>query len=112
MIISVHFGNIKETTVWSALRAGIFSFDIPLSRRIFCKFEKASILYSTFRSDYISISTNHEVNQISAGDANDGFSGEVEYFAACMENDVKPLLCTPESALQTIRICFDHLNVR
>ena len=89
----------------------IFHSTFPFHAGFSAQFEKASILYSTFRPDFISISTNHEINQISAGDANDGFTAEVEYFAACMEDDVKPLLCTPESALQTIRICFDHLNI-
>jgi len=88
----------------------IFHSTFPFHAGFSALFERASILYSTFQPDHISISTNQESNQISAGDANEGFAGEVDYFTTCMEDGVRPLLCTPESALLTIRICYDHLN--
>jgi len=89
----------------------IFHSTFPFHAGFSAQFEEASILYSTFQPDNINIATNQELKHILAGDANDGFSGEVEYFASCMEDEVKPLLCTPESALQTIRICYDHLKI-
>jgi predicted dehydrogenase len=72
-------------------------------------FEKASILYTTFQPDFISISTDDGLNKITAGDANDGFSGEVEYFATCIEAMAQPLLCTPESSLLSVELCYKHL---
>jgi len=88
----------------------IFHSTFPFHAGFSAKFEKASILYHTLQPDHISIATDHGVMQVWAGPANDGFSGEIEYFATCIDEGTRPVLCTPESALQTIRICYDHLK--
>jgi predicted dehydrogenase len=88
----------------------IFHSTFPFQAGYAAQFERASMLYTTFQPDFINISTDSELHQVTAGDANDGFSAEVDYFATCMEDNIKPLQCTPESALLTIKICHDHLN--
>ncbi|MFN8254469.1 MAG: Gfo/Idh/MocA family oxidoreductase [Bacteroidales bacterium] len=70
-------------------------------------FERASILYSS-SDENIKISTDTEIQLISAGDANQGFSGEMEYFVSCITENKIPDLCSPESALETIELCYKH----
>jgi predicted dehydrogenase len=73
------------------------------------QFEKASVLHTSLKPEIISISTDADTRQVPAGDANDGYSGEVDYFTECMESMTSPVECTPESALLTIKLCYDHL---
>jgi predicted dehydrogenase len=86
-----------------------FHSNFPFQAGYSAEFERASILYTTFQPGFISITTDNDIRQVEAGDGNDGFSAEVEYFASCLENGTQPLECMPESALQTIKICYDHI---
>jgi predicted dehydrogenase len=86
-----------------------FHSNFPFQASYSVEFEKASVLYTSFQPDIITIATDTGIRKVEAGDANEGFSAEVEYFASCMEDKTLPLECTPESALQTIKICYDHL---
>ena len=71
-------------------------------------FEKASILYSSGDASTIKVSTDTETGQISVGDANEGFSGEMDYFESCINSNQKPDNCSPESALKTVALCYKH----
>ncbi len=74
------------------------------------QFEKASVFYTSLNPETITVSTDTEAICIPAGDANDGFNNEIEYFTACMESNTSPVECLPESALVSVQICYDHLN--
>jgi predicted dehydrogenase len=86
-----------------------FHSNFPFQATYSVEFEKASILFTTFQPDVITIATDNDTRQVPAGDANEGFSAEVEYFTDCVTEHQPLLECMPESALQTIRICYDHL---
>lgn len=87
-----------------------FHSTFPFQAGYSAQFDKASVLYTSLKPETISISTDTETKQVPAGDANDGFNSEVEYFTECLESMTLPVECTPESALLTIKICHDHLQ--
>jgi predicted dehydrogenase len=87
-----------------------FHSAFPFQAGYTAQFEKASVFYTSLKPGSISISTDNETKQVSAGDASDGFSGEVDYFTECLESNTPPVECTPESALLTIKICYDHFH--
>ncbi len=87
-----------------------FHPDYPFQASFTARFENASILYSSKDPDNITLATESGINLIPAGDANDGFSGELEYFFNCINKGEQPLKCTPESALETIQICYRHIE--
>ena len=73
------------------------------------RFENASVVYSSQMPEFIQICDDDKVYQVPAGDANEGFYKEIDYFASCIENNTEPLECTPASSLKTIELCYDHL---
>lgn len=87
----------------------IFHTSFPFHAGYTARFENATIYYSSNFPENIKICTDQNVSEIPAGDANDGFSEEINYFASCLKSKTFPELCTPGSALQTIEICYLHL---
>ncbi|MEA3462255.1 MAG: Gfo/Idh/MocA family oxidoreductase [Bacteroidota bacterium] len=85
-----------------------FHHQFPFEAGFSAVFEKASIRYSS-SSELISIATDSDTSQVPAGDAMEGYSNELDYFVECLDRKVKPEKCLPESALQSIRICYGHL---
>lgn len=83
----------------------------PFQASFSARFENASVIYYPKDPENIIVTTDTETTLISAGDANDGFSGELDYFIKCISENKQPELCTPESALESIRICYRHANV-
>lgn len=86
----------------------IFHSSFPFQAGFMARFERASVLYSSTSPGNIQITTDNDSRFVPAGDANDGFSGELDYFADCLNSKSHPALCTPESALQTIKLCYKH----
>ena len=86
-----------------------FHHQFPFEAGFSVNFEKASIKYSSSSPEYITIATDAETLQVPAGDAMDGYSEELGYFVECLDHKAQPELCLPESALQSIRICYEHL---
>jgi len=82
----------------------------PFQAAFTARFENASVLFSCKDPENIIVTTDTETTLVPAGDAMDGFSGELGYFAACMVNNELPVECTPESALDSIKICNNHIN--
>jgi len=85
-----------------------FHSSFPFQAGYIARFENASVQYTSLKPEFIQICTNEKVNEIPAGDANEGFYDEIDYFASCIENNTEPLVCTPASSLQTIQLCYDH----
>jgi predicted dehydrogenase len=89
-----------------------FHSTFPFQAGFAAQFEEKSVFYTSLKPETISISTDTEITSIPAGDANDGFSNEIEYFTACMESMASPVECMPESALLSVQICYDHLKTK
>jgi len=87
----------------------IFHSSFPFQAGYMAHFEQASIQYSTVKGDVIQIASDTQLEEIPSGAAGDGFSNEIDYFAQCINQNKAPLACMPESALQTIQLCYDHL---
>jgi len=106
------------TALWSYFDKGIdvkieggntFHSSFPFQAGYMAGFEKASIQYATSRGDIIQIATDTELIEIPSGQAGDGFFNEIAYFAQCINQNRPPIECLPESALQTIQLCYDHI---
>ena len=85
-----------------------FHTEYPFQASISARFENASVLYYPKDPENIMVTTDTETTLIPAGDANDGFSGELDYFVSCIAENRHPEKCTPESALESIKICYRH----
>jgi predicted dehydrogenase len=83
----------------------------PFQASFSARFENASVLYYPKDPENIIVTTDTETTLVPAGDANDGFSAELDYFVLCIKENKQPEKCTPESALESIRICYRHTNV-
>lgn len=86
-----------------------FHNNFPFHAGYIAQFEKASILYTTFKGDIIQIADDHCMMEVPAGDAGDGYYNEIDYFAQCIMNNTQPAECMPESSLESIKLCYNHL---
>lgn len=87
----------------------IFHSGFPFQAGYMARFANASVMYTSLQAEFIRVCTNEKTDLIPAGDANQGFYDEIDYFAACIENDTEPVDCMPESSLQSIQLCYDHI---
>lgn len=105
--ISAHwFYNQAHATVEGG---NVFHSQFPFQAGYMASFQHASVTYSTLQPEFIKVSTNEKLTEVPAGDAGEGYYNEIDYFATCIEEDRQPLECTPDSSLQTIQLCYDHL---
>jgi len=86
-----------------------FHHQFPFEAGFSVNFEKASIKYSSSSPEFITVATDTESKQVPVGDAMEGYQEELGYFVECLDLKVKPERCLPESAIQSIRICYEHL---
>ncbi|MCK5103739.1 MAG: hypothetical protein KAR17_13035, partial [Cyclobacteriaceae bacterium] len=89
-----------------------FHSNFPFQAGYMANFEEASILFTTMKPEVIQIADNEEIKEVSAEENGDGFYNEIAYFAECMKQNKKPEKCLPESSLETIKICYKHVNER
>ena len=82
----------------------------PFQAAFSARFENASVLYYPKDADNIIVTTDDETTLYPAGDANDGFANELDYFVSCVVNEEEPVVCTPESALESIEISYKHIS--
>jgi predicted dehydrogenase len=87
-----------------------FHTDYPFQASFSARFENASVLYYPKEPENIIVTTDTETTLVPAGNANDGFSDELDYFISCIAENKQPKKCTPESALESIRICYRHIT--
>ena len=85
-----------------------FHASYPFHAGFSARFENASVFFSSQDPHNIQVVTDTETMLFSGGDANDGFSNELYYFAECVLQGAQPVKCTPESALDSIRLCHRH----
>ena len=87
----------------------IFHSSFPFQAGFMANFENASVQFSTMKGDVIQVATDSNVEELPSGSAGDGFYNEIAYFAQCICQNRPPVECLPESSLQTIQLCYDHL---
>jgi predicted dehydrogenase len=105
------FWNYDKLGVKVKLEGGnTFHSSFPFQAGYMANFEHASILYTTLQPDTIQVATNEDIINIQAEDGTDGFYNEIDYFYQCVELGVAPERCLPQSSLDTINLCYQHLN--
>lgn len=87
-----------------------FHGSFPFQAGYMARFENASVVYTSLKPEFIQVCNEDKITEIPAGDQNDGFYNEIDYFATCIQNSTEPLECTPESSLQTIQLCYAHVK--
>jgi len=87
----------------------IFHTNFPFQAGFTAVFEKASVSFSTKDADSIFIDNDTERISIPAGDLGEGYFNEIEFFSSSMENGNLPKKYSPESALETVRLCYRHI---
>ena len=101
----------KERDISVKIEGGnTFHPTFPFRAEFIARFEKASIYYSSLKGDVIQIATESTLEDISAGDAMEGFQNEIDYFAKCLVTNSQPEECMPESSLQSIKLCYSHIQ--
>lgn len=88
----------------------IFHANFPFQAGFMARFEKASVLYSSLKGQVIQIADDANIREVPAGDAGAGYYNEIDYFAQCMKKGIQPTICSPVSSLQTIQLCYNHLD--
>ena len=86
----------------------IFHTAFPFQAGFFARFERRSVSWSSQFAENIKVADDTEITLVPVEDANLGFSGELDYFTRCVRLNEKPVLCTPESAISTLELCFRH----
>ena len=87
----------------------IFHANFPFQAGFTAVFEKATVSFSTKDADSIFIDNDTERISIVAGDLGEGYFNEIELFSQSMENRNLPKKYSPESALETVRLCYRHI---
>jgi predicted dehydrogenase len=87
-----------------------FHSNFPFQASYMANFEKASILFTTLKGDVIQIADHSTIKAVPAGDGGEGYYNEIAYFADCLKNNAQPAECTPESSLQAIELCYNHIK--
>ena len=102
--------SYKDKNVKVKIEGGnTFHSNFPFQAGYMAQFEKASILYTTFKSDIIQIADDDSIREVPAGDAGEGYYNEIEYFARCIKTNTQPVECMPASSLESIKLCYNHL---
>jgi predicted dehydrogenase len=86
-----------------------FHSNFPFHAGFRARFEKASVVYSSGNGSLIQVCTNDSTHRIVTGDPNDGYYNEIDYFASCIKNNTKLTACLPQSSLESIELCYQHL---
>jgi predicted dehydrogenase len=84
--------------------------DYPFQASFNARFSNASIYYSSQDPEHITVASGAGIKLVPVGNPNDGFSGELDYFIQSIIHNRLPQMCSPESALETIKICYRHIR--
>lgn len=103
--------SYRESNVHVKIEGGFtFHPNFPFQASYMAQFDKASVLFTSLRGDIIQIADDSVVREVPASDGGDGYFNEIAYFAKCIGNNARPEECTPESSLQAIQLCYNHLK--
>ncbi|WP_346861666.1 Gfo/Idh/MocA family oxidoreductase [uncultured Draconibacterium sp.] len=87
----------------------IFHANFPFQAGYQAVFEKATVSFSTDDSESIYIDNDTERVSINANDLGDGYFNEIALFAESIHSGVLTEKYSPESALETIKLCYLHI---
>lgn len=105
------FWNYEAVAFKVKLEGGnTFHASFPFQAGYMANFEQASVFYTTLKPDIIQVANNDKVREERAEDGGDGFYNEIAYFYQCIEDNLPPKICMPESSLETIKLCYRHLK--
>lgn len=88
----------------------IFHSPFPFEARFIARFADASVMYTTRDPQRISVAGAHQLDKVEVGDPSDGYLKEILYFADCLEKNSWPEICSPESSLRAIELCYRHIH--
>jgi len=86
----------------------VFHASFPFRAEYTAVFEQATVSFSSADGENIHISGYAEQATIPANDLGDGYFNEIQFFYAALQNSSLPPKYSPESALETIRLCYRH----
>lgn len=86
----------------------IYHVNFPFQAGFIAVFEQATVSFSTHNAESIFIDDDTKRSTIPAGDLGEGYFNEIKLFSESMENGILPEKYSPESALETIRLCYRH----
>lgn len=86
-----------------------FHSDFPFQAGYIAKFENASLMYNSLKGNVIHIADDNGYREIHFDEFPDGYYDEIEYFAGCIRNNLTPDKCSPESSLESIKLCYRHI---
>lgn len=87
----------------------IFHNRFPFGAGFMALFEKASVSWSSATGNELNVADNETLQVIPLGDANEGYVLEIDRFAQGVLSGGGGL-CSAESALDTIRLCYKHIE--
>jgi len=88
----------------------IFHSKFPFECRYKAKFKEASVEYSSKNPDCIVVGTDKMMEKVEVkGGLEKGYPNEIEYFADCLIKNQWPDICSPESSLRAIELCYMHI---
>jgi len=103
--------SYKKESLHVKIEGGFtFHSNFPFQASYMAQFEEASVLFTTLKGDIIQVADGTSLKEVPAGDGNEGYFNEINYFAKCINNGNKPDECSPVSSLQAIQLCYNHLK--
>ncbi len=97
IIVKIEGGNIYHT-------------NYPFQAGFTAVFEKATISFSTHMPEHIFIDDHAGREKIDAGNLDEGYFNEIALFSESMESGILPEKFSPESALETVKLCARHVK--
>lgn len=89
----------------------IFPTSYPFQAGFTAIFENATVSFSSNSADHIFIDNKNGRTEIDAGDLDEGYFNEIALFSESLENGILNEKYSPESALETIRLCYLHAKI-
>lgn len=86
----------------------VFHARFPFRAEYTAVFEQATMSYSTSDAENILVSGHTEQTTIPANDLGDGYFNEIQLFYTALQKGELTEKYSPESALETIRLCYRH----
>ncbi|NOR75320.1 MAG: hypothetical protein GQ525_09190 [Draconibacterium sp.] len=89
----------------------IFPTSYPFQAGFTAVFENATVSFSSNSAEHIFIDNKNGRTEIDAGDLDEGYFNEIALFPESLENGILNEKYSPESALETIRLCYLHAKI-
>mgnify|MGYP003623230018 CR=1 FL=1 len=104
------FWDYQDSDTFVKVEGGLtFHSKFPFEATFKASFEEASVVWSSSHGHELKIADNETLRTIALDDANEGYFVEGERFAASIVND-DDSACMAESALETIKLCYKHIQ--